>query len=282
MSRKNIVVVEHDENTIEFLKDQLGQDYQILLIPSGEKAIQIVKEGYFDLAIVSQRLSDINGLEVLQKFRMRCPSLPVIFIAEAPTKDIIISAFRLGVKNVFEKPINGNEFLMSIKNVIDSGNNGKDKTHFVNCEIEKFLHHWHIARITEREKGLDAAINEYELTTTLYNEDFIREDHYENLTELDRENVKEIFLFILNKLSSYYCLNGKVETAIDLCNKIIEIDNYREDIYQRLMKCYYKIGQQDKALEQYQQCVEVLKSELQVTPTKATIRLYEEIKEHIN
>ena len=284
MSIKHILVVEHDENTIEFLKDQLGQDYQILLIPFGERAIQIAKQGKFDLAIVSQSLPDINGLDVLRKFRITCPSLPIILINEAPTKEILKTALQLGAKKIFEKPINENEFLSCIKNVIKSGDNGKDECRSIKSEtelkseIQKFFEQWRSALKIERKKGLDAAKKEYEQTAALYKEVFVKKDCYENWTELERENIEEIFLYILNKLSFYYCHNGKFERAINLCNTILEKDNCREDIYRRLMKCYYNNGQRDKALEQYQKCVEVLKSELQVAPMNATIRLYEQIK----
>ena len=127
MPIRHILVVEKDDNIIKLLKDQLGQDYQILLVSFGGKAIQIVKEGQIDLAIVSQDLPDMNGMDVLQKLKMRCPALPIIFVADTPIENHNKSTLQLGVKHYFEKPINEKNFLTYIKNVMKSGDNGKDE-----------------------------------------------------------------------------------------------------------------------------------------------------------
>jgi len=135
-----------------------------------------------------------------------------------------------------------------------------------------------VAQSIEREKGLEMAVNQYELAAALYKGDFMEDALYSNWTDLERENLKEIYLVILNKLSHYYSSNGKPDIAINLCNTILEKDNCREDVHRRLMKIYFRIGQRDKALKQFSRCTEILKSELEVEPMTTTISLYEQIK----
>jgi DNA-binding SARP family transcriptional activator len=161
----------------------------------------------------------------------------------------------------------------------------KDECYYLNpdievwIDVEEFLHCWKIAQSTERENDIQAAVGEYELAAALYKGDFMEEDIYESWQSSERENFKEVYLFILDRLSKYYSLDGKPATAVRLCETILEKDNCREDIHRRLMRCYYRLEQRDKAVKQYRRCVEVLEAELEIEPTHATIELYEQIKQ---
>lgn len=126
--------------------------------------------------------------------------------------------------------------------------------------------------------SIEAALGEYELAAALYKDDFMQEDLYDEWTTLDRENLKEIYLVILDRLCKYYSFDGKPITAVNLCKTILDKDNCREDIHRLLMKCYSRLGYRDRALRQFYKCVEVLKKELEVEPTTATLELFEEIK----
>jgi DNA-binding SARP family transcriptional activator/ActR/RegA family two-component response regulator len=159
-----------------------------------------------------------------------------------------------------------------------------DECYFLNPEIsmkldvEEFLNSWKRARHLVSRDGIEAAIGEFELAAAIYKGDFMEEDLYENWVILERENLREIYLEILDKLSRLYSLDGKPEIAIDLAELILEKDNCRENVHRRIMQCYYRLGKRDKALKQYQKCVKILKSELEVEPTNETRRLYEKLK----
>ena len=160
----------------------------------------------------------------------------------------------------------------------------KNECYFINPEIEisldveKFKYYWRLAQSSEREKGIEAALGEYELAAALYKGDFMEDDLYEGWTALDRENLKEIYLVILDRLSNYYSCDGKPVTAINLCEIILRKDSCREDVHRRLMRCYYRLGQRDKAIKQFRKCSEILNLELEVPPTKTTISLFQQIK----
>jgi DNA-binding SARP family transcriptional activator/DNA-binding NarL/FixJ family response regulator len=160
-----------------------------------------------------------------------------------------------------------------------------DECYFLNPEIgltldvEEFLNSWRRARNIANSRGLEAAIGEFELAAAIYKGDFMEEDLYDNWMIVERDNLMEIYLEILDKISRLYSLNGKPEIAIDLGELILEKDNCRENVHRRIMQCYYRIGKRDKALKQYHKCVKILKSELEVEPTNETRRLYAKLKE---
>lgn len=146
-------------------------------------------------------------------------------------------------------------------------------------DIEEFQHYWRLAQNAEREKKTPLAVGHYELAAALYQGDFMDDEPYENWPAQQRENLKEIYLVILDRLGEHFALDGHPDTAIDLCEKILEKDICREDVYRRLMRCYYRQGQRDKAIKTFQKCTEALKSELEVEPTSATYKLYQQIRQ---
>jgi len=48
------------------------------------------------------------------------------------------------------------------------------------------------------------------------------EERYEEWTIPERENLREIYIEVLESLSRIYSLNGKPKTAIELCKSILE------------------------------------------------------------
>ncbi len=161
----------------------------------------------------------------------------------------------------------------------------KDECYFINqmidlyLDVEDFLAYWRLAQNSERRKDIYASLGYYELAAALYKGDFMEEDLYRNWQDAERENLKEIYLVILDKISHFYSLDGKPSIAINLCNQIISKDNCREDVHQRLMRCYYKIGKREKAIKQFKKCREILKEELDVEPMNSTVTLYHQIKQ---
>ena len=160
----------------------------------------------------------------------------------------------------------------------------KDECYFFCNEIdieldsEKFLHYYDIAQRAERRRQNLDALGFYEAAAALYKGDFLEEYPYEVWTGLERENFAETYLVILDRMSDFYACDGRPATAISLCDQILLKDNCREEIYRRLMVCYDRIGQRDRAVRAYKRCMEVLKNTLDVEPTTATRKLYQQIR----
>lgn len=161
----------------------------------------------------------------------------------------------------------------------------KDECYYFNPEIEvwldieEFRKTWQRAKSIEHNAGLPAAVEDYRRAAGIYEGEFLEDEIYDSWSSPDRENLKEIYLFILDKISENFMLISNHQEAIRVCEKILEKEKCSEDIYRRLMVCYYHIGQRDKSLKLYKKCAKVLKDELEVKPTNKTIELYGKIKE---
>jgi DNA-binding SARP family transcriptional activator len=147
----------------------------------------------------------------------------------------------------------------------------------ISTDLKRFLTYWNRSIFVEVDSRISSAVNELELAASLYHGDFMQDDLYEEWTISERENLREVYLEILENLSRIYSLDGKPETAIDLCKSILEKDDCREKVHRRLMLCYHRIGDRDHALRQFQKCTEILKRELDVGPSTSTVELYHKI-----
>lgn len=162
----------------------------------------------------------------------------------------------------------------------------RDECYYLNPEIdirldvEAFRSIWHKAQSIEHMENLSAAVSEYERALTLYKGDFLENELYDDWSSLDRENLKEVYLVILDRISEDLMHQHNHQKAIHVCEQILEKDNCREDIFRRLMICYYRIGQRDKSLRLFHKCSAVLKAELEVKLAKPTLELYQKIKEN--
>ena len=70
--------------------------------------------------------------------------------------------------------------------------------------------------------------------------------------------------------------------AIEVAQRAVALDPWREDAHRKLMLLLARTGQRAAALEQYQACKAVLKAELNIEPDAETTALYERIRTQPN
>lgn len=141
-------------------------------------------------------------------------------------------------------------------------------------DAEQFEYHWKRGWDLEREGNTAEAVVEYKSAEALYEGDYLEEDLYEEWTLLRREALKDNYLALLSKLGDYCMEIGDCENAISYCQKIIARDCCREDAYRRLMICYSRLGNRNRALEWYRICEKTIKAELDLSPDHQTQALY--------
>ncbi len=85
----------------------------------------------------------------------------------------------------------------------------------------------------------------------------------------------------LARLAHHYHKSATVgiDKAITYTIRWLQSDVLHEPAHRLLMQIYAENGQRSKALQQYQQCVEILDQELATPPEEATTRLFEAIRD---
>ncbi|MEE4195547.1 MAG: BTAD domain-containing putative transcriptional regulator, partial [Anaerolineae bacterium] len=123
------------------------------------------------------------------------------------------------------------------------------------------------------------AIKVLEQARELYRGELLAEDLYAEWTFLQRESLRETFINLLFELSESYAQQGRYRLAIARTRQALAKDPLRETIYVRLMLYHYYAGERDQSLRIFEQCKEMLHTELGVTPLESTLDLFSKIRE---
>lgn len=92
-----------------------------------------------------------------------------------------------------------------------------------------------------------------------------------------REKFCNIYVSLLKRLADYYVEVNYLEKAIYYLSHVLRQDRLQEDIYLKIMKLYYQMGEFNAARRQYMICRDVLKRELGIEPSPQIQEFYEKI-----
>jgi DNA-binding SARP family transcriptional activator len=144
-------------------------------------------------------------------------------------------------------------------------------------DSEVFLDHYREG-VEAAERGqCDRSIEALLAAETLYEGDFMSEELYEDWPVARREQARNAYLDLLDRLSFHFYSSTQDDRCIAYCRKLLDIDNCREDIHRRLMRLFARRGERSRALRQYRACVDALRAELNVEPLPETVELYAKI-----
>jgi predicted ATPase/DNA-binding SARP family transcriptional activator len=102
-------------------------------------------------------------------------------------------------------------------------------------------------------------------------------DAFEEWALVKRETLHRRALDALTRLANYYTRCGEYDPARAYALRQLELDPWREEAHQQLMRALAQSGERSAALAQYETCRRVLADALGVEPSAETRALYEQI-----
>ncbi|OGR97592.1 MAG: hypothetical protein A2016_03875 [Elusimicrobia bacterium GWF2_62_30] len=124
-----ILVVEDDPSIMEMLKYCLeSQGYMIISAENGKTALNWVKEGNIDLAIIDLGLPDMNGMEVCRtiKDNPRTRATPVIILTGNSSNEARIESRLVANANLFlNKPIDAGDLRKAVSKMFEKSEREK-------------------------------------------------------------------------------------------------------------------------------------------------------------
>ena len=106
-SEMKILVVEDDLTLNAGLCFELDcNGYLTLAAYNCRKAVQLIQNEDFDLAILDVNLPDGNGFDLCRTIKDTCPELPVIFLTANDLEKDVLNGFDLGAEDYVTKPFN--------------------------------------------------------------------------------------------------------------------------------------------------------------------------------
>ena len=118
--KRRILIVEDDDIFLRPLQRSLEvAGYDVLVAPSGEDAIDILKREDADLVVTDKRLPGMDGVELVRRLKGEHPDLAVVVMTAYGTIESAVESVRLGAADYLVKPFEVPELLIVVRNAIE-------------------------------------------------------------------------------------------------------------------------------------------------------------------
>ena len=123
-----ILIIEDDIDDQEFLQTtyrKLNYTNELVFLNDGEAAIQyLIQMNSIPFLIISDlNMPKINGIELRARVKendvINIKCVPYILFSTTVGKNFINDAYLMGIKGYFKKPIDPNELMTTLKNIIE-------------------------------------------------------------------------------------------------------------------------------------------------------------------
>jgi len=114
-----VLLVEDDASTAKSIEMMLRSDgYVVDVTDFGEDALEIGKQYDYDIIILDIMLPDIDGFEVLQRFRAAQVHAPILILSGLSELDHKVKGLRFGADDYLTKPFHKREFIARIRAIV--------------------------------------------------------------------------------------------------------------------------------------------------------------------
>jgi predicted ATPase/DNA-binding SARP family transcriptional activator/predicted negative regulator of RcsB-dependent stress response len=135
----------------------------------------------------------------------------------------------------------------------------------------------------DHSEGCPACIPPLLAATALVRGDFLSgfslkdSPNFDDWQLLQAESLRREYANALERLVECHCAMKSYQSAIDYARRWLALDRLNEEVHCQLMRIYGWAEQRLGVQRQYQECVQVLKDELDVSPQPSTTALYHAI-----
>ena len=103
-NKSKIFVLDDDDKILQTVKLVLGGQFDVATVGNEYKALDILRDRDFEVAIVDLLMPNISGLEMLQKIKAMKPSTEVIMVTGHSSVETVRQTLKSGAFDYIEKP----------------------------------------------------------------------------------------------------------------------------------------------------------------------------------
>jgi CheY-like chemotaxis protein len=131
-----ILIIDDNEDMLEFLSEVLGETYKLHLAPNGETGLAILEDNPVNLVISDIMMPGIDGFELCHtiKSKIEYCHIPVILLTAKNTHKAHIEGLEVGADAYIQKPFSPELLQIQIANLLR--NRLKIKDHFASSPFE--------------------------------------------------------------------------------------------------------------------------------------------------
>ena len=117
-----ILIIDDDVQVLDMLKQTLEcEEYEMVGSPNGKEGIRLHREDPVDLIITDIIMPEKEGIETIMELKRDFPDVKIIAISGGGIigpEDYLHMAKILGAKRTFAKPVDRDELLKAVKELI--------------------------------------------------------------------------------------------------------------------------------------------------------------------
>ena len=114
MTKKRVLVIDDDPHILELIQIILEDEgHQVSTLPSGDRAVEVVRDSPPDLVLLDIVMRTHHGMEVLAELRQAAPTVPVVLLSGAVSQvdNMPEIARALGAHDFVEKPFDAQQLI---------------------------------------------------------------------------------------------------------------------------------------------------------------------------
>jgi two-component system response regulator AtoC len=119
MARPAILVVDDDPGVRESFRLILEDHYDVVDVPDGPSALDVVRASPMDLVLLDIRLPGMDGIEVLERIKAIDDRVEVILVTAVKTVRTAVAAMKLGAFDYLTKPFEEDELLSLVSRALE-------------------------------------------------------------------------------------------------------------------------------------------------------------------
>lgn len=159
----------------------------------------------------------------------------------------------------------------------DSGSIRFDSSQDFWCDADEFEAQVRLAQQAQEAGEMDAALGTFLAALSLYNEDYLRENIYDEWPSERREKLRELWIAALFRSGAIAADRCEFSDSIRFMKRVLDADPYRENAYQALMLYLTRAGRRSEAIQLYRYAERLFAQHLAAQPAPSTRMLYEKI-----
>ena len=116
MAFERVLLVDDEVDFTEILAERMrNREMEVDTADSGEKAIEMVNDKYYDAIILDLAMPGMDGLETLKNILSDSPDQQIIFLTGYASVPKSVEAIKQGAVEFLEKPANINQLIEMVK-----------------------------------------------------------------------------------------------------------------------------------------------------------------------
>ena len=153
-----LLIVDDEEKIREMLgKYASHEGYETVLASDGKEALELFRNGDFDLVILDVMMPEMDGYETLKRMK-EIRDVPCIFLTALGQEYDRIYGFDIGAEDYVTKPFSLKELMMRIKVILKRENRDSSRIVVKDLVLDEGAH-----TVTVNGERVDLANKEYEL-----------------------------------------------------------------------------------------------------------------------